>query len=156
MNETPIPGTNQLKLLAAKLKDNHGFMAWILSTYQQKEYIDDDHLMAQLKTNPEMFVRLALCKCPDSNSSIFASQVREIATYTNIDPEILANVIRQVESLDIFLRLPNRGEQSTKVARNIPSGFLAAARDKTDGEETETGKSDSELNNETGGDDVAG
>jgi hypothetical protein len=156
MNKTPIPGANQLKLLAEKLKDNHGFMAWILSTYQQKEHIDDNHLMAQLKTTPEMFVRLALCKCPNSNSENFASQVREIATYTRIDPVILANVIRQVESLGILSKLPHRAEQTDKKTRNIPSGFLAAARDKTDDEEAEAGKTDNGLNNETGGNNVAG
>ncbi|MBE3116810.1 hypothetical protein IMZ68_06350, partial [Candidatus Bathyarchaeota archaeon] len=109
-----------------------------------------------LNTTPEMFVRLALCKCPNSNSETFASQVREIATYTNIDPVILANVIRQVNSLDALSKLPQRGEGLNENVRKLVPGLLAAARDKIENEEVENGKTNNESKDVTGGDDVAG
>ena len=156
MNETPLPNTNQLRLLAAKLQENHEFMAWILVAYQRKEHIDNDHIIAQLKITPEMFVRLALCKCPNPNSVTFASQVREIAAYTNIDPVSVANIIRQVDSLDILSKLPRKGEAVNESTRTFASGLLTAARDKTDNEETEHGKTDNESNDATGGNNVVG
>lgn len=155
MSETPLSNIKQLRQLAVKLQENHEFMAWTLAAYQTKEHIDEDRLMVQLKTTPEMFVRLALCKCPNPNSATFASQVREIATYTNIDPVSVAIIIRQVDSLDILSKLPRKNEAKNESARTFASGLLAAARDKTGEEEAENEKNDNESKGITGGNDVA-
>lgn len=157
MSETLSSTTNQLKNLAAKLQENHEFMAWILVAYKQKERIDENLLIAQLKTTPEMFVRLALCKSPNLDSVAFASQIREIAAYTNIDSAILANVIRQVDTLDVLSKLPRKAEELKESTRKIPSGLLAAARDKSENdEEDENIKTKNEPKDTTGGDNVAG
>ncbi len=155
MNNTPLPITNELQNLVAKLQKNHDFMAWLLSTYKRKERIDDDQLIAQLKTTPEMFVRLALCKCPNPESVAFSSQIREIATYTHIDPAILANVIRQVDTLNILSEIPRKTKELNEGARIITSGLLAAARDKAENEEDGNVKTNDESKDKTGGDDVA-
>ena len=156
MNKTPPIYTDQLKLLALKLKENHDFLAWVLSTYQQKEHIDEERLVAQLKTTPEMLVRLALCKRPNPNSSTFASQIREISTYTNTDPIDLANIIRQVDALEIFSKIQNNKKESTETIGRLVPGLLAAARDKLDGEEDENKNYRKESDDSTGGKDVAG
>lgn len=156
MNKTPPTNTDQLRLLASKLQDNHEFIAWVLATYQQKEHIDDNHLIAQLKTTPEMIVRLALCKCPNPNSATFPSQIREIATYTNIDPSDLANIIRQVDTLATFSKILNKDKEPTQATSRFAPGLLAAARDKTEDEENEAQKNRSESDDVTGGNDVAG
>lgn len=154
MNKTPPTNTDQLRLLAAKLKENQNFLAWVLSTYQQKEHIDDERLIAHLKTTPDMLVRLALCKCPNPNSSTFASQIREISTYTNTEPFDLANIIRQVDALEILSKIPHK-ESSQTIGRLAP-GLLAAARDKLDVEEDEPKDSSKESDGSKGGNDVAG
>lgn len=154
MSKTPPPNTDQLRLLAAKLKENHDFLAWVLSIYQQKEHIDDEWLIAYLKTTPEMLVRLALCKRPDPNSSAFASQIREISTYTNIIPSDLANIIRQVDALEFLSKIPNR--ESHQTIGRLATGLLAAARDKLDVEEDEPKDSSNESDGSKGGNDVAG
>jgi hypothetical protein len=155
MSETPFPKASPLKYLAAKLQDNHEFMAWVVATYQRKEHINNDQIIAQLKTTPEMLVRLALCKCPNSDSMAFASQVREIANYTNIDPVILANIIRQVNSLDAFSKLPRKSAELNGSARKLAPGLLAAARDKIENEEIENRETNNQSQDITGGDDVA-
>lgn len=152
MSDTPLPHSNQLRDLAAKLHENREFMAWILAAFKRKEHIDDDHLIAQLKISPEMFVRLALCKSPNPDSEAFVSQVREIAAYTHIDPAVLANVIRQVETLDILSKLPRKDEELNESRKKITGGLLAAARDKGENEEEKT---NDESKNVVGGDDVA-
>lgn len=149
MNKTPHINTDQLRLLATRLKENHDFLAWTLSTYQQKEHIDDERLIAHLKTTPEMLVRLALCKCPNPNSSAFASQIREISAYTNIDPIDLAYIIRQVDSLEILSKIPNK--ESPQAVGRLASGLLAAARDKLDVEEDEPKDSSNESDGSNGG-----
>lgn len=154
MNKTPPTDSDQLRLLVAKLKKNPDFFAWVLSSYQQKEHIDDEHLIVHLKTTPEMLVRLALCKRPNPSSSDFAAQIRQISTYTNIDPSTLANIIRQVEALEFLSKIPNKG--STQMIGRLATGLLVAARDKLDVEEDESTDSSEESDNGKGGSDVAG
>lgn len=156
MDEAPLLNINQLSQLAAKLRENHEFMAWILATYQRIEHIDGNHFIAQLRITPEMFVRLALCKCPNPNSDTFASQVRKIASYTNIDPTDLANVIRQVDSQNALLKLPRRSEEINRSERKYSARLLAATRDKTEKEESENGERNNESESKSGGNNVAG
>jgi hypothetical protein len=156
MIETPLQNINQLKRLAAKLQENQEFMAWILAKYQRKEHLDYEQIVSHFNTTPEMFVRLALCKNPNTNSANFAIQVREIATYTNIDPEILANVIRQVDSMDSLLKYPGNNLKTERSARRLVPGILAAARDRTENEETDSDKTNSlSIDDTKGGNDVA-
>jgi len=154
MNKTPPIYIDQLRLLVAKLKENHDFLAWVLSTYQQEEHINDERLIGQLKTTPEMLVRLALCKCPNPNSPAFAPQIREISTYTNTDPIDLANIIRQVDALENLSKIPNK--ESTETIGRLAPGLLAAARDKLDVEVDETKNSSKESDGSKGSNDVAG
>ena len=154
MIKTPPAYLDQLRLLVAKLKENPDFLAWVLSTYQKREHIDDERLIAHLKTTPEMLVRLALCKRPNPNSSAFASQIRKISTYTNTDPSDLANIIRQVDALEFLSKIPNR--ESTQRIGRLATGLLTAARDKLDVEEDEPKDSSNESDGSKGGNDVAG
>lgn len=154
MNKTPHTNIDQLKLLVAKLKENHDFLAWVFSTYQRKEHMDDEQLISLFKTTPEMFVRLALCKCPNPDSSAFASQIREISTFTNIDPSVLASIIRQVDTLELFSKIPNR--ESTQAIGRLATGLLAAARDNLEGEENEPKDSSKGSDSVKGGNDEDG
>ena len=84
--------------LAHRLKDNPGFMAYILSIYQMQEYLDDESLAEHFGITVDMLARLALCKCPSVEPGRFDSQIRQIASYVSIEPALLADVIRQVNS----------------------------------------------------------
>lgn len=127
----------QLAGLASRLQNDPAFMASILAAYQKQERLSDETLAAQLKSTPEMMVRLALCKRPESTSSRFADQVRQIAAYTNLDAAQLAQIIRQVDSLAKLSERPKAPQSeatSAKTVRFYP-GLLAAARDRTEADE---------------------
>ena len=92
--------------LARRLKDNPNFMGYVLAVYQAQERMDDSALAEHLDTTLDMLSRLALCKRPETISVEFADQVRQIATYINADPVMLANVVRQVDSLEELAKRP--------------------------------------------------
>ena len=75
-------------------------MAYVLTTYQRQERLSDDALSQYLNATPAAMPRLALCKRPASDSPQFADQIRQIADYAGVDAVQLANMVRQVSSLD--------------------------------------------------------
>jgi hypothetical protein len=84
-----------------------------------------------------MLARLALCRRPGADSVEFADQVRQIAAYTGIRAAVLANVIRQVDSLESLAGRPETPD-STELSALQPYpqlGLLAAARDRCEIEE---------------------
>jgi len=89
---------NQLAILAAlaaRLRDDPQFMAHVLSTYQQLMGLDDYALARELRTRPEMMVRLALCKSPDVTSASYERDLRDLSDYTLADERVLSQVIRR-------------------------------------------------------------
>lgn len=134
MTETPQSDPRLLKQLANRLKDNRGYMAWVLEKYQRSERMDEEHLRAYLGASPEMLVRLATCKCPDSTTADFASQVHAIADYTQLDPVILAQMIQQALALDTFSNIPYHQKDQSEWVRGLSPGMLSAARDRADDE----------------------
>jgi hypothetical protein len=105
--------------LVKRLGRNPKFMAYVLFQYQDQEGISDENLPAVLGTLPELVSRLALCRKPDADKTSFAERVREIADYTLVDESLLANIIRQVGSIEALSKSPEHR-------------FLAAARDHGD------------------------
>jgi hypothetical protein len=116
MHPNPISAKDEL---VKRLKGNPDFLAYVLARYQEQEGISDENLPAALGTLPELVSRLALCRKPDSNAASFGTSLREIADYTLVDESLLADLIRQVSSLEAL----------SKPAQNE---FLAAARDRDD------------------------
>lgn len=133
-----------LSRLARRMQQDPRFMAYALSAYQQQEGLDTEGLAQTLGALPEMLARLSLCKRPDPNSPRFAEQVREIADYTLTDETQLANILRQVSSLEklsqrqITLASPDTEELSVQPL----AGLLAAARDRDESEEDISSPSD--------------
>lgn len=119
---------HQMQKMANKLQDNPLYMAWVISVFQKQEHITGYQLIELIKTNEESIAKLSLCKRPKTDSAEFAKQLKQISEYTNIDITFLANMIRQVESVESIsqkLREPNRRSEETWQLG------LAAARDKT-------------------------
>ncbi len=139
--------TEALRLLARRLEGNADFMASALALYRKQDRMDDRALAEQLGTSEDMLLRLALCKRPQSESPQFADQVRQMAQYVRIEAGRLANLLREIESLEQFSQLPE--------ARQAPlgSGLLAAARDRDESRADESQGSDQV---DDGKDDVAG
>ena len=154
MTDTPQKNLYLLKQLADRLKDNRSYMAWVLAMYQRIERMDEDHLRTYLGTSLEILVRLATCKCPDPATTDFASQVRAIADYTQLDPVILANMIQQATALDTFTNIPYQQKDQSEWVRGLSPGMLSAARDRAE-DDVEDNSSSTDKND--GGDqDAAG
>ncbi|MBE7556753.1 MAG: hypothetical protein HS126_37380 [Anaerolineales bacterium] len=111
-------------------------MAQVLAAYQKQERLSDQALIAHLNTTSKMLTRLALCKKPDPNSSEFANQIRQIASYTEIEVAQIASIVRQVESLQKLAERsePNVPQDTTAHQPQLRKGLLAAARDRTEAE----------------------
>lgn len=114
--------------LADRLRTNPEYMSYVLSNYQAQEQLADSALAAELGTLPELVVRLSLCKRPSSKSATFANDVRRLAEYSLTDEVELANILRQVESLERFSQ--RRFKRMDEERADSLNGLLAAARDR--------------------------
>lgn len=158
MSDTSSRTLVQLQLLADRLKDNPDYLAWVFASYQKIERISPTKLIQLFGASPMEFIKIALCKRPMAESPHFAQQVIQIAKFSNIDPAILANIIRQVDSVQALCSKPEalkQGEQDTS-ATQLRAGLLAAARDRSDqgqapDDESTTSKCEEEVR---GGDDL--
>ncbi len=129
-NQPPLTG------LAQRLQTDPRFMAYALAAYQRQEGMADEELAPALGMLPELVMRLALCRRPDPHSPQFAEQVREIADYALADEGRLANLLRQISSLEkLAQRQPTPATANEEDAAPLTAGFLAAARDRNETEE---------------------
>lgn len=130
---------SQLTTLADRLQSNPDYMAWVLRAYSRAEGLAQDRLLLRLRTSADMLTRLAICKRPVADSPRFAAQVLQISDYTAIDAGLLANVIRQVDSLASLATMPTAQEaaQAHPVSTPVRSGLMAAARDRVQQDEEE-------------------
>ena len=152
MSEASGQTLEQLQILAKRLRTNQGYMAWVLGRYQKQERLSDIQLEERLEISPGMHARLAICKRPDTNSPDFGKQVTQIAQFVSLDPTRLASLVRQVESLAAFEKVPEPTDSEAQ-AHSPNAGLFAAARDRADQVEESP---ESSENQETGGDDEAG
>lgn len=124
----------QIQNMARKLEDNPSYMAWIIVKFQKQEKLSMLKLVNLLGTNEESLAVLALCKRPDSNSSEFGKQIRQISEHTSIDPLILARLIRQTESVTA---LEGKRSVNPELKARASQLGLAAARDRTTEDDVE-------------------
>jgi hypothetical protein len=153
MTETSVSSrvTGQLLGLAHRLRGDPEFMAYVLKTYQRQERLSDDALSQYLNTTPATLPRLALCRRPASDSLQFADQIRQIADYTGVDAVQLANMVRQVSSLEKLASRPTTADSEERASTwqaQLQPGLLAAARDRSDLEEDQTVVPDDETSSE--------
>jgi hypothetical protein len=133
MNELSVGTLGQMERLTKRLQNDPRFMAWVLDNYKRQERINDQTILTILNTNSEGLSRLLLCLCPDTQSDSFANQVRLIGEYTQIDPIMLAKIVRQVKSLQGLSNHPvNRGGVDNPVIQS--DAIFSAARDRVDNE----------------------
>ena len=126
-------------------------MAYVLATYQRQERLSDDALVRYLDTTPATIPRLALCKRPASDSPQFADQIRRIADYTGVDVAHLANMVRQVSSLEKLAERPDvpHSEEKAGVRQvQLQPRLLAAARDRSESDDDLPMASDDGISSE--------
>ena len=123
----------QMQIMAKKLKSNSDFMAWVISTYQKQEHLSQNKFIELAKINEIAFIKLSLCKRPETSSAEFRKQIDQISEYVGINPYFLANMIRLVESLESLAKQVNTNNLSEKWS-NL--GFVAA-RDRQEEDDTD-------------------
>lgn len=136
--------------LAGRLETNARFMAYVLAEYRKHEDLTLQELVEELGAGPAMLVRLALCGRPDTGSTKFSDQVRELADYTLTDEVQLAQILREVEVLEKLSQRTNVDDSSKSedTSSGAFSGLLAAARDRRETEKDEPGISDDDFASE--------
>lgn len=140
-----------LERLARKLRANPDYMASVLAVYQQHEQLSEAALAHRLSIDSTQLTRLALCKRPNTQSVNFPEQIHQIAIYVGAGEIALAQIIRLVESLQVFSSLA-AGEKpvtSTATPESMMSGLLSAARDRQEDDSKEP-QQDDETEDEDG------
>ncbi|MGA2233961.1 MAG: hypothetical protein ABSG23_00580 [Terriglobales bacterium] len=102
------------------------FIAGDLRLYGSLNGIPEGKISSFLDCTQKDFYKLGLCKRPDPLSPLFRSQVEKIASYTGVDAQRLAHLLRETDSAKAMQTF-QAPQMSTRSA-----GYLVAARDKED------------------------
>jgi hypothetical protein len=108
-----------LAYTAERAKARPAYMAWVLARYAAQEQISENELVQHLGITAPDLPHLALCLRPRADH--FIDDVGQISAKFNINPTILATVVRLAESVEA-LAAQDGGEHATDV------GLLMAAR----------------------------
>lgn len=128
MTNDLVMENNTYSIFVKKLKDNPQFMSYVLYKFMKTERMKENDLISRLGTEEENFTRLAMCKHPRDEQ--FSNDIRIISEYCEIKTHLIANIIRQVEAIDLFTEIETQTNALEGVNR-LNAGF-AAARDCTD------------------------
>lgn len=109
------------------------FLASALEAYRSFNGLDDAALAAHLGCSLEDLPRLALCRRPIGDPMTFRREVEQIAAYASVRAQRLAELLREVETLEAL----QAAERSGATASG--QGLLMAAEDRAH-EEKDTAK----------------
>lgn len=127
------PARKALRRAVELAGENPFFLASAMKAYRSFSGLDDADLAAHLGCSLEDLPRLALCRRPDPDPTVFRKEVEQIAAYASVTAERLAQLLREVESLEALQAAERGGAAASE------RGFLMAARDRAD-EEKDTAK----------------
>jgi hypothetical protein len=109
--------SSHLDILAQRADADPFFLGCSLQQYARSEGLSEKQLMDMLGCSPESLVLVRLCRAPGGDSQQFQKGIQEISAKFNINPQLLAEVVR-------------RGQAILELARPFSvKGMLAAARD---------------------------
>jgi hypothetical protein len=108
-----------LAYTAQRAKARPEYLAWVLARYVELEHISEGELAQRLGIAAHDSPHLALCLRPRTEH--FADDVRQISAKFNMNPTLLATVVRLVESVEALAT----GDAREKSA---DAGLLMAAR----------------------------
>ncbi len=103
------------------------FLASALKAYSSFNELDDAALAAHLGCSLQDLPRLALCRRPAPEPTVFRKEVEQIAAYASAKAERLAQLLREVETLEAL-------QMAEKSVTASGPGLLMAARDRADKE----------------------
>ena len=113
-----------LRHAALRASKNPFFIAGYIEGFRTRRGVQESDLARFLGCEPEVLPKLGLCRRPDPDSTTFQSDVHRIANAFGISPNILVQLIREADSLNVL-------GMDVPVARLNPlEGLLMAARDK--------------------------
>jgi hypothetical protein len=133
MNKRRADFNSALTKLAERASRGPDFFGSLLSAFQQQEALTTNELTKFLGMRPHLLSRLALCRRPRLDSPDFAKQIREIARFTETNPDALLAILRQVEALEALAahnKIVPIAVTGGKPSLEADMGFLAAARDR--------------------------
>ena len=110
--------SERLADLAQRVASDPYFLAEALSTYARAEELSDAQLAQRLGCAPNQLDAVRLCRRPRGSAQAFQHEVDRIAAVFQIDATVLAEVVRQADSLRAFRRVADDR-----------AGYLMAARD---------------------------
>jgi hypothetical protein len=120
------PDRKALRRAVELAAENPFFLASALEAYRSFNSLDDAALAAHLGCSLGDLPRLALCRRPGLDPTMFRKEVEHIASYGSVQAERLAQLIREVESLEALQSAERSG------ATTSGQGLLMAARDRAD------------------------
>lgn len=103
--------------LARRVENDPFFVASVLREYAHGEGLTEADLAARLGIPEEDLDRLRLCRCPDPAAPDFRRDLERIAAHTGAQPGVLAQIIRQVASLNT-LRQAEHADGGLRAARD--------------------------------------
>jgi len=122
---------NALARAVQKAQNHNFFLGNILSEFQRLNNLDEKKLAASLGCDIQNLPLLALCRCPLTSQTTFASDVDHLTYRFGLHANQLANIIREVEALQAL-----RGQL---MSNSVAPGLLLAARDRENSAITDEG-----------------
>ncbi|HXG36823.1 MAG TPA: hypothetical protein VNL15_07625 [Dehalococcoidia bacterium] len=117
------------------------FLGSALEAYRSLNGLDDTALADYLGCSTGDTIRLAFCRRPVTDAMTFRREVEQIAAYASVRADRLAQLLREVDSLETL----------RKSATTRP-GFLMAARDRVEEGPTKDGGKKRRSRNDKGQD----
>ncbi|HEX9990569.1 MAG TPA: hypothetical protein VGE45_19090 [Chloroflexia bacterium] len=146
MAENSPSGDELLSLAASRAANRPHLFASILARYAGLNNLDDAGLRAEIGCDARTLDRLRLCLRPDADPGAFTLDVQRIAESLGLNAAVLAQIVREVDATDAFVRAPGQAPFSS-----TPAGMLKAARDH---DEAQSAPGDPDL--ETSADSISG
>jgi hypothetical protein len=117
----------------ARAAEDRFYLAASLRAFQSAQAMSDAQMAQMLGCPLADLARLALCRCPDTHSPRFGSEVAHIAARFGIKTEALAQIIRQVS----FMQAMQTTTHLSVTQAVMPVVLAARDRDETEEEEGE-------------------
>ena len=115
---------DMLRHAALRASNNPFFIAGDIERFRTRREMQESDLAGYLGCEPEILHKLGLCRRPDPDSSTFHSDVHRIADAFGVSSNILIQLIREADSLNVL------GTDVPVAKPNPLEGLLMAARDK--------------------------
>jgi hypothetical protein len=110
--------------LARRLESNPEFLASVFRRYREAQGFDDARFAHHLGVADDTVARLAICRRPrhdEQDAMRFGADVASIAEAFDLEPMVLAELVRFVDVIDAVAAAPTGA---------VAAGFLAAAKER--------------------------